>query len=82
LAPQSQKEDDHLKALLNVDDLIGALSKKLKPDPGKIVVVGELYPVTQPEFGQLVAVALQLAYASKRAQHGLWVAFRRGFRRL
>lgn len=76
MAPENQEEDDRLEALLNVDELIRALSKKLKrSEPGKIVVVGELHPVAQTESGQLVAVALQLAYAPKGAQDGLWVAF-------
>ncbi len=45
LAPESQEEDDRLKALLNVDELIRNLSKKLeRPKPGAIVVIGELHP--------------------------------------
>jgi hypothetical protein len=76
LAPETQEEDDRLKALLNVDKLIQPVSKKLeRPKPGAVVVIGQLHPVAQTESGQLVAVALQLAYATKGAQDGLWVAF-------
>jgi hypothetical protein len=76
LAPETQEEDDRLKALLNVDKLIQALSNRLeRPKPGAIAIVGELHPVAQTGSGQLVAVALQLAYAKQGVQDGRWVAF-------
>jgi hypothetical protein len=76
LNPASQEEDDRLKALLDVDTLISALGQKLeRPKKGQVVIKGELHVVAQTGSGQLVAVALQLAFASPKVQDGRWVAF-------
>jgi hypothetical protein len=76
LNPESQEEDDRLKVLLDVDTLIRSLGQKLeRPKRGQVVVKGELQVVAQTADGQLVAVALQLAFASAKAQDGRWVAF-------
>jgi hypothetical protein len=76
LNPESQEEDDRLKALLGVDILISALGKKLnRPKKGELVIKGELCMVAQTFSGQLVAVALQLAFGSTKVQDGRWVAF-------
>jgi hypothetical protein len=76
LDPESQEENDRLKALLDVDELIKAQADHFeRPKPGEIAVVGELYAVAQTESGQLVAVALQFAYIKKGVRDGCWVAF-------
>jgi hypothetical protein len=75
LDPESQEEDDRLKTLLDIDRLTKALGKKVEPlKPGEILVGGELHPVAQTEFGQILAAALQFALGPPGV-NGSWAAF-------
>jgi hypothetical protein len=75
LDPKSQQEDDRLKALLNVDGLIQAMSKKLKEhERGMVGALHQLTPAATTESGYIVAVSVLLVL------HGTivgprWLAF-------
>ena len=84
LASESQEEDDRLKSLLNVGELIEGL-KLEEPELGAIALRCELHPVALTEAGQLVAVALKFATTrvppkkkkkrTRWVQEGSWDAF-------
>jgi hypothetical protein len=76
LSPQTQEEDDRPKALLNVDELISKTAKTIKkPKRRELTVYGWLIPVAMTKSGQVVTVALQLAFQSYETQDGRWVAY-------
>jgi hypothetical protein len=74
LDPKSQEEDDRLKALLNVDELIRAMSKKLKHQRRMVAALHQLTPAATTKSGHIVAVSVLLTFPSHNVKDR-WLAF-------
>jgi hypothetical protein len=76
LDPKSQEEDDRLKALLNVDELIRAMAKKIKKHERRTLgPLHQLTPAAATESGHIVAVSVLLTFPSHGANDTRWLAF-------